>query len=414
MNLPRNHRQWPGTLMLITLLILLAPTGIRAEEDAATIAALKAQLAELSARLDALESREKIRIETYEAPVTVSPAPAAMSDWTDRIRWKGDFRYRHESIDAEFADDKRHRNRIRARPAMAVAVNDVVDVAFGLSTGGDAPTSANQTLGDGFSSKEIRVDLAYFDWETGLDGLSILAGKYRNPLHRAGGNGLLWDSDVRPEGFLAHFNRGGFRANALVNWVSESSGADNMAFGGQVDWSTPVGENNRLLIGAGYYDLSSVEGREVPFDGDPRGNSVDALNRYLYGYQDLELFGEFQFNVGNSPTTVFFNYIENLDAPEFDQGWAIGGTMNFMHGHRPWKLGYVYQDLEADAAFAMFTDSDFIGGGTDGKGHIIRGSYNLTSSVSLGGTLLINERGQDQNGVSEDFNRIMLDVMFRY
>ncbi len=399
------------SILLLTYLFM-ASTELQAQEEAESIAALKAQLAELTARLDALESKDKIRVETYQAPAS-TPAPAS-SSWVDKITWKGDFRYRHESIDAEFSDDKRHRNRIRARPALVAKVNDSVEVGFGLATGGDSPTSSNQTLGDGFSTKEIGVDLAYFDWETNLDGLSILAGKYKNPLHRAGGNGLLWDSDVRPEGMLAQFERGGFRANALFNWVSESSGSDNLAFGGQLDWSTPIGEHNKLLIGAGYYDFSSVEGREVPFDGDPRGNSVDALNRYLHGYQDLELFGEFSFNVGDSPTKLFFNYVENLDAPEFDQGWAIGGTMNFMHGHRPWRLGYVYQDLEADAVFAMVTDSDFIGGGTDGKGHIFRGSYNLTKSVSLGGTLFINERGENQNGVAEDYNRLMLDVQFKY
>jgi hypothetical protein len=399
---------------MLTLLAFLTPTDVVAQEDAETIAALKAQLAELSARLDSLESKEKIRIETYQAPVN-TPAPSASSPgWTDRIKWKGDFRYRHETIDAEFADEKRHRNRVRARPAMIASVDDAVEVGLGLATGGEDPTSSNQTLGNGFSSKNIRLDLAYFDWETELDGFSVIAGKYKNPLHRTGGNGLLWDSDLRPEGLIARYERAGWRFSGMFNWISESSGDDNLAFGGQVDWSTPIGENSKLLLGAGYYDLSSVEGREVPFDGDARGNSVDALNRYLYGYQDLELFGEFSFNAGQSPTKIFFNYVENLDAPEFEQGWAIGGTMNFKHGNRPWKLGYVYQDLEADAVFAMFTDSDFIGGGTDGKGHVFRGSYNLTDSVSFGGTLFINERGENQNAVAEDYNRLMLDVMFKY
>ena len=124
--------------------------------------------------------------------------------------------------------------------------------------------------------------------------------------------------------------------------------------------------------------------------------------------------GEFSFNMGKYPTTLFLNYVENLDAPEFDQGWAIGGTVNFMHGKRPWKLGYVSQDLEADAVFALFTDSNFGGGGTDATGHIIRGTYNLTKQISFGGTLFINERGENQTGIAEDYNRFMLDVQFKY
>ena len=401
---------------LALLICGTAPVLVQAEataNDAETIELLKAQLAELTERLEAMESREKIRIETYKAPVNTPSQPRSNPSWTDRIKWKGDFRYRHESIDAEF-EDKRHRNRIRARPAMEVAVSDSVEVVLGLGTGGEDPTSANQTLGDGFASKNIRVDLAYFDWDTDLEGLSILGGKYKNPLHRAGGNGLLWDSDLRPEGLLASYKRGGLRISGLFNWLSESSGSDSLAFGGQLDWSTNIGAENRLLVGVGYYDLTSVQGKAVPFDDDPRGNSVDAFNEYLYGYEELELFGEFSFNVRDFPTTLFVNYVENLDAPEFDQGWAIGGTMNFKHGNRPWRLQYVYQDLEADAVFGLITDSNFGGGGTDAKGHIFRGSYSLTEQISLGGTLFINERDENQTGTAEDYNRFMLDVQFRY
>lgn len=412
-----NPRELMSRMLLLGLLTLASSPAAFADAentttDAATIAALKMQLEALTARLEAVESRDKIRIDTYEAPVTVAAAPAIAS-WTDRIKMKGDFRYRHESIDAEFADDKRHRNRIRARPALTAQVNDSVSVGFGLATGGDNPTSTNQTLGDSFTSKSINLDLAYFDWETPLDGLSVVGGKYKNPLHRAGGNGLLWDSDLRPEGMIGRYEISGFRLTGLLNWVTESSGKDNLAFGGQADWSTSFGDN-KLLLGAGYYDLSSVEGQEVPIDGDSLGNSVDAMNRYLYGYQELELFGEFTFSLGDAPTKVFFNYVENLDADEFEQGWAVGAEMSFKHGHRPWKVGYTYQDLEADAVFALFTDSDFIGGGTDGKGHVVRGSYGLTKNVSLGGTLFINERGENQNGIAEDFNRLMLDVAFKY
>ena len=71
------------------------------------------------------------------------------------------------------------------------------------------------------------------------------------------------------------------------------------------------------------------------------------------------------------------------------------------------------KDLEADATFALFSESDFIGGGTDGKGHIFRGNYSLTKGIALGGTLFVNERGGNA-GESEDFNRLMLDISFKY
>ena len=401
-----------GTLLSPAFLFMAMPAQGASNDE--VIAALQAQLAELSARLEALETRRQVPVDTYEAPIPREVASSSSSSWVDRIKLKGDFRYRHESIDAEFSGSQRHRQRIRARPAIVADITESVEVGFGVATGGDSATSSNQTLGSAFTSKSVNLDLAYFDWSTPAEGLSILGGKYRNPLHRTGGNGLVWDSDLRPEGLLASYKSGGLNLSAIVNWVTESSNEDNLVFGGQIGWSTGIGDSSNLLVGVGYYDLSSVQGRAVPLDGDPLGNSVDGNNQYLYGYEEVEIFGEFTFNIGERPLKLFANYVENLDAPVFDQGWAIGGDMDFRHGNRPWRLGYAYQDLEADAVFALFTDSDFIGGGTDGKGHIFRGSYTLTKNISLGGTLFINERGENNTGVAEDYNRLMLDVEFKY
>ncbi|MFB3103355.1 MAG: hypothetical protein ACE1ZA_00380, partial [Pseudomonadales bacterium] len=61
----------------------------------------------------------------------------------------------------------------------------------------------------------------------------------------------------------------------------------------------------------------------------------------------------------------------------------------------------------------IVTDSDFIGGGTDGTGHILRGSYGVSNKISLNGTLFINERGGDL-GIEEDYDRLQLDVSFKY
>ena len=293
-----KHRSAASCCLGLGLILLLRPvTGFAATEED-TIAALQAQVDALTQRLEALESRKAIPIQDYEAPVAMAPK-SSEPGWPDRIKLSGDFRYRHESIDAEFADNTRHRNRIRVRPALTAQVTDTVDVGLGLATGGDDPASANQTLGDAFSKKPINVDLAYFNWRTPLDGLALTAGKYKNPLHRAGDNGLIWDSDLRPEGSNATFKTGGLTLTGLMNWITESSGNDSLVFGGQGSWGVPVGEQRSLLIGAGFYDLSDIQGQPVPFDGNPRGNTVDALGNYVNGYQELEFFGEFNFRWNN-------------------------------------------------------------------------------------------------------------------
>jgi hypothetical protein len=331
--------------------------------------------------------------------------------WYDTVRLKGDFRYRHEVIDAEFSND-RQRQRIRARAHLTAAVTEQVDVGLGIASGGDDPVSTNQTLGDGASTKDVRLDLAYATWATPVEGLSFTGGKFRNPVHRAGGNALLWDSDFRPEGAAASFERGPLFAHAWGLWVEErSSDDDSIVFGGQVGWQGDLGATN-LVLGASYFDFDT-KGEEVAFDGDPRGNSVDANRNYLYNYQEIEAFAELGFEVAGHPVTVFADYAYNNDADEFDTGYALGAEVNFDNGRHPWRLEYVYQDLEADAVFALFTDSDFSGGGTDGKGHILKGSYAISRQISLGGTLFINERDSNA-GVAEDYDRLQLDVSFKY
>lgn len=397
-----------ATLPLV--LLLTGPIASAATTEAALIEALTTELAELRARLERLESDRKVPEVAYQTPIAA--APASEPGWEDRLRWKGDFRYRHETSDPEFGST-RHRQRIRARPSLEADLSDSLLVGFGLKTGGQNPVSGNQTLGSGFSSKEIALDLSYFTWETPIDGLTWTAGKFKNPLHRAGDNGLLWDSDLRPEGTNVTYQRGGFSVTGLGLWANESSGEDTFILGAQAGFEAELGDAMRFLIGTGYYDLSDAKGKPVLYDGDPRGNSVDAAGNYIYGYEELEVFTELHFNIADMPTQLFANWVQNLDADDYDTGYAIGGSMRFGGTRQPWEVGYTYQDLEADAVLAMFTDSDFIDGGTDGKGHILKLGYLLTSNVSLGGTLFINERGGNL-GEEEDFNRVQLDVQFKY
>jgi hypothetical protein len=396
------------SVLIILSTLLVAPITHAATQEE-VIAELQAQVAALSQRLNSLETRRVPEVQ-YETAAVVAQNNAAQT-WADRIKLKGDFRFRQEHIDADNSSS-RNRQRIRARTELTAELLDTVDVGFGLATGDDDPVSSNQTLGEGSSSKGINLDLAYVKWQTPVDGLSILAGKYKNTMRRVGGNGLVWDGDLRPEGSAAVYKQGNWFGTAQILWTDESSTDDDtVVWGAQAGWQGDIGNTN-LLLGGGYEHFETA-GEAVFFDGDPRGNSVDAAGNYLYDYQDLELFAELRLDIAGVPTMLFVDYTQNLDADDFDTGYAIGGEMSFKNSRHPWKLGYTYQDLEADATFGLFSDSDFIGGGTDGKGHIIRGSYSLTKAIALGGTLFVNERGGNA-GESEDYNRLMLDIAFKY
>ena len=228
---------------LLATVLVFASNPVYAETEQEAIAALKAELAALSKRLARLEQGSTVQQQDYAIP-PIANHPA--SSWADRIRLEGDFRYRHDAIDAENASE-RHRQRIRARTAIIADVSDTIEVGLGLATGDDDPVSANQTLGNASSSKDVRIDLAYATWTTPVDGLKVSGGKFKNPFYRAGGNGLLWDSDLRPEGGSLSYKRGALTFNAAGLWADESSSDnDSFIFGGQASWQQPVG-NSHLL-----------------------------------------------------------------------------------------------------------------------------------------------------------------------
>ena len=53
-----------------------------------------------------------------------------------------------------------------------------------------------------------------------------------------------------------------------------------------------------------------------------------------------------------------------------------------------WQLQYQYEDLEADATLGLVTDSDFMGGGTDGNGSKLSAKYMINQQVVSGRNLL--------------------------
>ncbi len=404
---------WKPIFLTLTVLMVAAQMpGALAADETEMIEALKAQVEVLTTRLEALEAIVARPVEqTYSSPQTSNKVAAR--EWKERLRWKGDLRYRHESFDVEDRRD-RTRQRIRARAALIADVNENVEVGFGLATGGDDPASTNQSLGDGFSTKAIQLDLAYARWASPIDGFDVIAGKFNNPFLRIGGNGLLWDGDLNPEGLALAFERGAWFGSAVGLWLNEESrDEDSYLVGVQGGLNADLGDAVALTAGIGYFNLLDLEGRPPIFDGDPRGNTLRADGALAYGYEELEAFAELNMDLGANTLSLFADYVTNLDASRYDTGYALGARLEGKHNDRSWRFEYAYQDLEADAVYALLADSDFAGGGTDGKGHIIKGGYALTPRIGLKGTLFVTERGGNA-GSEHDYNRLQLDISFKY
>ncbi len=343
--------------------------------------------------------------------ITAVPA-AAEETWADRIKLKGDVRLRHESIDEDGEEDRR-RMRFRARFGLSAAVDEDVKIVLQLATGGDNPVSTNQSFDGGFSTKDIGVDLAYVDWKI-RDGVNFYGGKMKNPLFKAGGVPLVWDSDLNPEGLAIRFASGGLFATAGGFSVEERSSADDsLLYVVQAGYEFPLGDNMTLTAGAGYFAYTDTIGNEPFYDGSPSGNSVDIGGNYLYEYRNTEVFAELGTAIGDWPMKIFVHYTRNSEVSTEDTGYAFGAKIGSAKSKGQSEFSYTFQDIEADAVIGTFNDSDFGGGGTDADGHILKATYALSKKLFLGGTLMINDVDRFQ-GTEHDYTRLQLDVEFKF
>lgn len=420
--------------VLIFLSLVALPLNGTAETSDPEINELRAELRALAERLDALEAsnlalrKENERLAgsrgdnglatepashaTHSAEV--SAATSTTASWAERIRLKGDFRMRYEHID-EAGRSSRNRDRVRARLVVNAAVSESVEVGLGLASGSDDPVSSNQTLGNGGSTKELNMNLAYFKWN-GWGNTSIYGGKFRNNLYRPGGHGMLWDDDWNPEGLGLSWAEDGHFVNLLGTWLeSDSRKQTEFAWSIQGGFEKSLGNGVSLTAGLGFYQFGTA-GKNV-FYGDPNdffGNSFDhTLLTYRHDYDELEFFAELDFSLNGRPAQVFLDYVQNQDVSDLDTAYAAGASYGSAKAPGQWQFAYVYQDLEADAAFGLLSDSDFGGGGTAVSGHVLKFNYAIAKNWNAKLSYLANERGVDSVD-QRDYDRLQLDLSFKY
>lgn len=412
----------------VLVLVAIAVSGNSvADVDEQEIAHLREQILILSERLDQLEqsNRETAAAQNQtkkeiEETVDLRVDERFADSWASRIRWKGDFRYRYENIDVEDVDS-RSRERIRARAHLEARLADQMKVGLGIASGSDDPVSSNQTLGGGGSSKALNLDLAYFEW-SGLRNTEILGGKFKNILYRPGDNGLLWDGDWRPEGLAADWNNGHLFAVGIGTWIESDTGTfnDEFAFGVQAGGNFSLADGLELTVGAGYYEFDTAGSSSFFGDDDDFfGNSFDPVTMtYLYNYHELEAFADLRFLLFGRPSSIFVDYVTNLDVEQNDTGYAFGLTSGTTDSPGSWEFSVIYEELQADAVLGLLTDSDFGSGGTNARGYIVSGAYAFHKSWNAMMTYYINDIGIDDIGLGTSnprgLDRLQLDLNFKY
>lgn len=388
--------------------------------------ALRSQLAALIERVERLE-QQLAEAETTNERQTDQLAQAAAASrgasWAEKVRFSGDLRYRHEMID-EAGRQERQRQRIRARFGLTAAVSDSLSLGVRVATGGVSENrSTNATLGDANARKDLELDLGYLTWKPRED-LSLTLGKQGYPWFRPGSS-FLYDSDSNPEGMaLAWSGSGGVFAKAWGFWLSESgTAAEGNVSGLQVGWQNRSG----LTVAASFHDYAAIQGRSLSFSGYPAGNTTYAGDRlcrpvaaelavarcYSDDYEILGLAVQYEGSVGNLPLQLWADSVQNLAVDRLDTGYNVGARLGRASAPGSWELSLAYQDVEADAQWGGFIDSDFAGGDTQGRGWRLQGGWVPARNALLQFTWFDNTRAVDLPQ-ERDYQRLQLDFSMKF
>ena len=342
--------------------------------------------------------------------------------WAEKIKFKGDLRLRrqYQEADPEIGESQsRERYRYRLRLGAEAKVTDSVNVGLGFASGGDDQRSTNETLDDGFSTKDTRLDYAFAEWKP-ADWASIVGGKFKRKAYLWASTDLIWDGDVNPEGVSAHLqteNSFGTAYGNVGHWILEeySTVSDDPTLTyAQVGHKFKSGNFFGNVAGT-YYAFDGLEDEAVI--GDRGGNNTLVGGDYMYDYDAIGLSVEVGMKdmfIPGKNFTIFADYIKNDDSDE-DTGKAFGfkyGDKKVSNQHT-WQFKYINADLEADAVPDFLPDSDRLGGKTGAKSNEFEFKYAVAKNIILGVDYYDSE--QDAPGLDDDGEKVLqTDILFKF
>lgn len=317
--------------------------------------------------------------------------------WAERIKIKGDMRFRYENAESSVDGVEQDRLRIRARLALEAKVNDDVNVGIRLATTGKdnglgSATSTNESLDENFKTRNFGLDRAYIDWApSALGGNNhFVFGKMAQPWVKV--NDLVWDGDTNPEGvaYKGKFKLDGFTLIPSIGYYSlddvgnKSFSEDSSLWHAQV--AANIGKNYQL--GLSYYEYMNANAAK----GTPHSNE-----------ELVELFGSAK--IPGTPLTAYASWVTNESdlATGDEDAYAIGVKAKVAS----WKLGYEWRDTGESALNYNFDNSDFQ---DRSEGHILKAAYEIDKNFSLGATYLL----ADSNINDEDLDIFQLDLKAKF
>lgn len=296
--------------------------------------------------------------------------------WTEKIKLEGDLRTRYQFQDEDDADD-RGRGRIRYRLGVITKPTAGWEVGAGLASGGDDQRSTNQSFDATFSTKGINLDYAYMQYAF-TPTASAIAGKFPFKGYLWAPTDIMWDTDIRPEGFSVRFSAynkpGRFFANSGVWVLEENAGSsdDPYLVYGQLGQEWKSGNWFGAVAGNvyGFGDVNVVS----DFAKSEGTNTDSNLSSY-------NLAAEIGTKVGAGKARVIGEYINNFDTgSSADTAFAIGAKFAIDR----WKIKYIYAEIEANAVPDFLPDSNRFDGLTAIQGHEFEIKYEIMKRVTLG------------------------------
>jgi hypothetical protein len=364
-----------------------------------------------NAQAQTLEERVRLLEEQLEEKIANLQLPV----WVKKLQFSGDLRLRYQYED-ETGATERQRGRFRYRLGVEANIIEGLKVGFGLASGGDDPRSTNQTFQDSFSSKDIRIDLAFAEYNP-TEWFDIIGGKFKNPLWTP--SDLLWDSDIRPEGatILLHskilpaleifFVPGVFVLDEI------SDGSDPLMVPIQAGAKFALTKQISFQFAATYYEFINVKGTVLDFSAETNTLSGGVL---AFDYDAVSLSGEIGFVKIFGDVIPYIGligeYVQNLDPDDDNEGFLTG----IKFGHKSlkdkgqWQVAYFYRRMERDAWPDVFPDSDFLNGETNAKGHEIIVVYSVFKNVEVG----INYYHTEEIDGSRKQELFQFDVVFKF
>lgn len=338
----------------------------------------KSQHKKLSQKAE--EKKAEIAAKTDDMSPTMT---TDLEDWAKRIKLSGDFRFRHENINKDDGDGvHQSRQRIRARLKVSAKITDNVAVGFRLVTGG-GQTSANQSLEESFTGKKVFFDRAYLSWQPDFaQGLTATFGKFKQPWYNVSSHGLIWDSDVNPEGLALSYNR--------------TVGAVNLtATGGYFileDGDTVNGDSNN----DGFSDDLNMYhfGISATMQINDTVKSTLGSNAYIYNNESIvgdfkeanaieiyEVAGRLDFDTAFLPVYIYAQYANNASAKNGkNTAWLAGLGAKL----GAFKMDYNYRNTQEFAVADTFNDGTFATGHTATQGHKVKLTYAISKNFATG------------------------------